>query len=173
MDATDMTRIAAQVVTGIGFLCTGIIFKEGANVKGLNTAATIWCAAAIGVLCSSGMLYYATAAAAILIASNLLFRFIADRVHPLPQFEEGETTYILSVTCLDENEFGVRSSIMNRMKNTKLHLTNLESADEIGGKVEIEATVHAIGGKRNEDIENLTTQIALEKGVSKAGWELV
>jgi putative Mg2+ transporter-C (MgtC) family protein len=173
MDATDTTRVAAQVVTGIGFLCTGIIFKEGLNVRGLNTAATIWCTAAIGVLCSSGLVLYATAAAAILIASNLFFRFVADRVSPLARIEEYENTYVLSVSCIDEYEFGIRASIMNCLNNTKLHLTNLESADEIGGKVEIEATVQVSGRRRDEVIEKLTAKIALEKGVNKVGWKLV
>jgi len=44
------TRVAAQVVSGIGFLGAGIIFREGLNVRGLNTAATLWCSAAVGVL---------------------------------------------------------------------------------------------------------------------------
>jgi MgtC family len=48
------TRVAAQVVSGIGFLGAGIIFREGLNVRGLNTAATLWCSAAIGVLAGAG-----------------------------------------------------------------------------------------------------------------------
>jgi putative Mg2+ transporter-C (MgtC) family protein len=173
MLAADTTRIAAQVVTGIGFLCSGIIFKEGLNVRGLNTAATIWCTAAIGVLCSSGLFLYAVCAVVILLASNLIFRFISDRIQPLAHFEEEENTYVLSVTCCDENEFAIRSSIMKRLGNPRLHLTDLQSADEIGGKVEIEARVLVSGRRKDEYIEKLMSQIALEKGVSKAGWELV
>jgi len=112
VDTLDATRIAAQVVTGTGFLCSGIIFKEGLNVRGLNTAATIWCAAAIGVLCSSGLLLYATAAVVILLVSNLPFRFVADRIQPLEYFVEEETTYLLSASCHDEYEFKVRAAIM-------------------------------------------------------------
>lgn len=52
----DVTRIIGQVVSGIGFLGAGIIFKEGFNIHGLTTAATIWCAAAIGCLAAAG--YY-------------------------------------------------------------------------------------------------------------------
>lgn len=52
----DVTRIISQVVTGIGFLGAGIIFKEGINVHGLTTAATIWCSAAIGCTAAAG--YY-------------------------------------------------------------------------------------------------------------------
>ena len=44
------TRVAAQVVSGIGFLGAGLIFREGLSVRGLNTAATLWCSAAIGVI---------------------------------------------------------------------------------------------------------------------------
>ncbi|CAN0354522.1 unnamed protein product [Ectocarpus sp. 4 AP-2014] len=50
----DVTRIIAQVVTGVGFLGAGVIFREGANVHGLGSAATIWCSAAIGCLAASG-----------------------------------------------------------------------------------------------------------------------
>ena len=48
------TRVAAQVVSGIGFLGAGIIFREGLQVSGLNTAATLWCSAAVGLLAGSG-----------------------------------------------------------------------------------------------------------------------
>ena len=50
----DVTRIIAQVVSGVGFLGAGIIFKEGLSVHGLTTAATIWCSAAIGCVAASG-----------------------------------------------------------------------------------------------------------------------
>ena len=173
MDAPDPTRVAAQVVTGIGFLCSGIIFKEGLNVRGLNTAATIWCTAAIGVLCSSERLLYAAVATAVLLAGNVFFRFIAERIQPLPQFGEEETVYMLSVSCRDENEAEIRSAIMNSLKDARLHLVSLQSADDIGGIVEIEATVRARGRRKNEGIENLTAKVALEKGVTKTGWKLV
>ena len=52
----DVTRIIGQVVTGIGFLGAGIIFKEGINIHGLTTAATVWCSAAAGCLAGAG--YY-------------------------------------------------------------------------------------------------------------------
>ena len=173
MGAEDTTRIAAQVVTGIGFLCSGIIFKEGLNVKGLNTAATMWCTAAIGVLTSSGLIFYAIAAVIVLIASNLIFRFLAERIQPLSRFEEEENTYILSVTCRLEDEFNIRSVIINNLNKARLQLTNLESAGEIGNKVEIEATIIISGRRRDEHIERITSQVALEKGVTKAGWESV
>ena len=50
----DVTRIIGQVVTGIGFLGAGIIFKEGLNIHGLTTAATVWCASALGCTAAAG-----------------------------------------------------------------------------------------------------------------------
>lgn len=50
----DVTRITAQVVMGVGFLGAGVIFREGPNVHGLNSAATLWCSAAIGCIAASG-----------------------------------------------------------------------------------------------------------------------
>jgi putative Mg2+ transporter-C (MgtC) family protein len=67
------TRVAAQVVSGIGFLGAGLIFREGLNVRGLNTAATLWCSAAIGVLAGAGYLIYAT------LATACRARFLVDR----------------------------------------------------------------------------------------------
>ena len=173
MGVADTTRIAAQVVTGIGFLCSGIIFKEGLSVRGLNTAATMWCTAAIGVLTSSGHLLFAFVAVVILVGSNILFRFISSRIRPLAHFDYEENSYILSVTCSEEHEFSIRTAIISHLSKAKILLTNLESADEIGNKVEIEAHVLVCGQRRDEHIEMLTTQIALQKGVTKSGWEMV
>src|SRR5450631_2607160 len=49
-DASGPARVVGQVVTGVGFLCAGVIMHQGATVSGINTAATVWCAAAVGVL---------------------------------------------------------------------------------------------------------------------------
>jgi putative Mg2+ transporter-C (MgtC) family protein len=171
--AEDITRTAAQVVTGIGFLCSGIIFKEGLNVRGLSTAATIWCTAAIGVLSSSGLIIHAFFAAGLLICCNVIFRFVGDRVRPLAYFGDEENTYVLSVSCREDEEFAIRSAIVDNLTRARLQLTNLQSADEIGNKVEIEATVIIYGRRRDAHIERVTAQVALEKGVTKAGWELV
>src|ERR1700726_2654165 len=53
-DAGSPTRVASYVVSGIGFLGGGVILRDGFNVRGLNTAATLWCSAAVGVLAGMG-----------------------------------------------------------------------------------------------------------------------
>ena len=70
----DVTRIIAQVVTGIGFLCAGIIFKEGMNVHGLTTAVTVWCCSAVGCLAAAGYFIETFIATFFIIAVNLLLK---------------------------------------------------------------------------------------------------
>lgn len=64
---TDPTRIAAQVVTGIGFLGAGSIIRSGLSVKGLTSAATLWVVAAIGMACAAGMFFAATISTAVVL----------------------------------------------------------------------------------------------------------
>src|SRR5215468_7725323 len=66
-DESSPTRVAAQVVSGIGFLGAGVIFREGLSVRGLNTAATLWCSAAVGVLAGTGFPADAAVVAALVI----------------------------------------------------------------------------------------------------------
>ena len=77
----DMSRIASQVVSGIGFLGAGVIIKDGANIKGLNTAATLWCNAAIGVLCAGGLTFEASIGTAFILFSNIVLRYILKKLH--------------------------------------------------------------------------------------------
>ena len=77
----DNSRIIAQVVSGIGFLGAGIIFKDGDTVKGLTTAATVWCAAAIGCLCGYGMFVEAIVGTLTIMTVNLFFKHIRSD-HP-------------------------------------------------------------------------------------------
>ncbi|MBQ7530129.1 MAG: MgtC/SapB family protein [Paludibacteraceae bacterium] len=80
----DNSRIIAQVVSGIGFLGAGIIFKDGDTVKGLTTAATVWCAAAVGGLCGFGMFAEAILGTVAIIIINIFFR------HRLSKLEKEE-----------------------------------------------------------------------------------
>ena len=70
----DVPRMIAQVVTGIGFLCAGIIFKEGMNVHGLTTAVTVWCCSAVGCLAAAGYFIETFIATFFIIAVNLILK---------------------------------------------------------------------------------------------------
>lgn len=70
----DVTRIIGQVVTGIGFLCAGIIFKEGLSVHGLTTAVTVWCCSAVGCLAAAGYFIETFIATSFIIGVNVFLK---------------------------------------------------------------------------------------------------
>ena len=70
----DNLRVLSQVVTGVGFLGAGVIMKDGLSIHGLNSAATIWCSAAVGCLCGFGMWRQAAIAVAVILFINWILK---------------------------------------------------------------------------------------------------
>jgi putative Mg2+ transporter-C (MgtC) family protein len=100
-DGGSQGRVAAYVVSGIGFIGGGVILKDGFNIRGLNTAATLWCTAAVGTLVALGQVRLAVVGTGAVLASNLLLRPLAQSVSRVssksrrnrrddPEGEEGE-----------------------------------------------------------------------------------
>jgi len=80
---TDVTRVASQVVAGIGFLGAGVIIKDSdkGKIRGLTTAATLWCDAGIGILCAGGFIKEAIIASCVVLFSNIILRHINSIVN--------------------------------------------------------------------------------------------
>jgi putative Mg2+ transporter-C (MgtC) family protein len=78
------TRVAAQVVSGIGFLGAGVILREGINIRGLNTAATLWCSAMVGTFAGGGQLVASVIAAAFVLLTNLFLRPLVALINRQP-----------------------------------------------------------------------------------------
>ncbi len=130
------TRMAAQVVSGIGFLGGGIILRDGASIKGLNTAATLWCAAAVGTLTGGGFLFQAYLGSAAVVFANLILRPLIEQIKFKPQkLGESNTYYRCSLTCARSEEMAVRDLLLHLMSGKAVMLNgiqshSLESADE-------------------------------------------
>jgi putative Mg2+ transporter-C (MgtC) family protein len=79
-DASGPARVVGQVVTGVGFLCAGVIMHQGATVRGINTAATVWCSSAVGVLAGLGMILWAAAVTVLILVANVVLHYIEHRI---------------------------------------------------------------------------------------------
>jgi putative Mg2+ transporter-C (MgtC) family protein len=79
-DPTGPARVAGQVVTGVGFLCAGLIWHERGTVRGINTAATVWCSCAVGVFAGFGLLTWALAVAALVVLANIALHGLERRL---------------------------------------------------------------------------------------------
>lgn len=169
----EVFRIASYIVSGVGFLCSGVIFKDGGTVRGLNTAATLWCTAAIGVLASSGNYLFAVAATGAVIISNLLFRPLAQKVKPITRWEENEKLYRISITCRETIETDLRALLINANTCKTLYLNHLDSGDVIGDKVEVIAEYCSVGSPKNHVLEGIVHQALKLPDVVSAGWEVL
>jgi len=168
------TRVAAQVASGIGFLGAGVIWKEGVNVRGLNTAATLWCSAAVGLLAGSGNWRHAILAAALVIGVNLILRPLVNLINRQPiESADVETAYIVNVTCRGANEAQIRAHLVQGFGISDLHLRELESTD-IEGTDRVEVTATLISDKRREiALEYIVGRLSLDPGVTAARWRMV
>jgi putative Mg2+ transporter-C (MgtC) family protein len=162
------TRVAAQVVSGIGFLGAGVIFKDGLSVRGLNTAATIWCSAAVGVLSGIAMTTHAAALAGFVVAVNLVLRPLAARM--LVRAEDVSVEYAVVVVCRRIDEARIRTLLLKQVRMAGLQLQSLDSVHVEGGdRGEITATLTATG-KAAEGLESAVGALSLDPGVTAARW---
>jgi putative Mg2+ transporter-C (MgtC) family protein len=168
------TRVAAQVVTGIGFLGAGVIWKEGVNVGGLNTAATLWCSAAVGCLAATGHWAQAVVAVSLVIVVNLVLRPMVRLINRQPiESAEVETSYVVNVVCRSADEAQIRALLVQGFGASDLHLRELESLDIEGSdRVAVNATLTS--EKRREiALEYIVGRLSLEAGVTAARWRTV
>lgn len=127
----DVGRIAAQVVSGIGFLGAGVILKDGMNIRGLNTAATMWCDAAIGVLCAGGYLVEAAIGAFLILFANVVLRFFTQK---FAKKQVKRHYYQLTILCDSNDEVSVKNLLNRVINKNEITLTNLSSRDEKDNK---------------------------------------
>ncbi|MDX6489676.1 MAG: putative Mg2+ transporter-C (MgtC) family protein, partial [Gaiellaceae bacterium] len=117
----DPTRIAAQIVTGIGFLGAGAIIREGLSIRGLTTAATLWGVAAIGMAAGAGYYSAALFGTAIVLLALWPLRALAFRV--LERARPEEQRIVIELT-------GATSRLLAELEQRDAHVTHFETSDE-------------------------------------------
>jgi putative Mg2+ transporter-C (MgtC) family protein len=169
----DPTRVAAQVVSGIGFLAGAVIFREGVSVQGLNTAATLWATAAVGTLVGGGYLLLAAIGTAAVLVVHVVLRPLAQRINREPVGQEVLRTYELRAVCTETVEPRVRATLIAAVRRGALTLHAVYREDLAGeGRVEVVADV-AGAGPHEAELEKIVTEVGLEPGVSAISWKMV
>ena len=101
--ADGAVRVIAYVVSGIGFLGAGVIMKQGMDVRGLNTAATLWASAAVGSCAGADMIAQAVALTVFVLAGNTLLRPLVNAINRIPLDEKAsEATYYFKLAVTTE-----------------------------------------------------------------------
>lgn len=142
----DPSRIASQVVTGIGFIGAGTIILQKQMVRGLTTAAGLWVTAAIGLACGNGMYLVAIVTTAIVLLSLGLINVY------LPYFSQKEH----HIMFLAE-DYAVMTEILERLRQEKITVLNYEmhkSAEENDGKMLVTLEIRM---KRYDNVKGVTS----------------
>jgi putative Mg2+ transporter-C (MgtC) family protein len=169
----DPTRVAAQVVSGIGFLGAGIILREGINVHGLNTAATLWCSAMVGTFAGGGFWIPSVVATGFVIVTNLFMRPLAQRLNKhILVSPDAETYYSVEITCKGAEEAHMRSLLLRALSQAGLGLRRIDSED-IPDTSKVAVTAQAVAAKRNDGaLEQIVGRLSLEPYVTAATWQV-
>lgn len=170
INAGDTTRIVAGVVTGVGFIAGGVIFRSGFNVTGLNTAATIWATAAVGALAGFGLWPEAAAGAIAIILFNLVLQPLADAIDSRARLrQEAEIIYNVTVLCDATAQAAVGEAILTAISGSSLSLQSLTRHNAEGKAVELHADIYA--PKPDEArIEKLSQKLLAIPGVASTDW---
>jgi len=158
----DITRIAAQVVSGIGFLGAGVILRDGINVRGLNTAATLWCSAAIGTLTALGLIIEAIIGVLYILLSNILLRFISRKIMKKRNINHNDI-YSLKIVCTEEKELIVKNMLIQKLKSNQFIIQKFETNKNDKGLVmDISLEIENI---LTTNIDAIVNRMCIEPGV--------
>lgn len=168
----DPTRIASYIISGIGFLGGGVILKQGVNIRGMNTAATLWCSAAIGALCGAGHWGFASSGAFTVLLVHLIFRPISNWVLHLERFSEEELHFKINVVITFGKDTVIREMFVNFFEsNPVISLMSLTTAKQESLK-ETEITAQIVSPvNKQKAILHLVDILNDGPGVRVVSWD--
>ncbi|MGU3432910.1 MgtC/SapB family protein [Actinomycetes bacterium M1A6_2h] len=168
----DPTRVAAQIVSGIGFLGAGVILRDGLNVRGLNTAATLWCSAAVGALAGAGLFSVAVAGTVAVVVVNVALRWVGRIVDRRPDSgDEHPEEYSMTVVTRPAAAAGMRALLVAELSDTSLRSLSTSDATSSGTPT-ITLRADVVCEQPNERLmDSVLRRICAEAAVVSARWD--
>lgn len=163
-------HVLAYVVSGIGFLGAGVIMREEGNIRGINTAATLWGSAAVGACAGAKLIPEAILGTVFVLAANTLLRPIVNAINRKPldntNTEVTHTIYVIAHRSEQKKALAVLEQALEEMN---FPLSELDIRAFGPTEVEIEATLLATSIAADE-LDRLTSRLATESSIAQAFW---
>jgi putative Mg2+ transporter-C (MgtC) family protein len=172
-DHDSPTRIASYVVSGIGFLGGGVILRDGLTVKGMNTAATLWCTAAVGTLAGAGFPLHSLIGTIVVLVLHLGLRSLGRRIDARVQTAvDVETLYRIRVSCREAQEGVIRTILLRHISSVPGMTIQRISTQEVGedGEAAVVADVFSID-RKDRAIQDVMSRLNIEPDVRSVSWE--
>jgi len=168
--AEGQTRIIAYVVSGIGFLGAGVIMKEGAQVRGLNTAATLWASAAVGAFAGGGLLAESAIVTVFVLGGNTLLRPLVNYINRRPIHPgETEALYRVHVLCAPGDVSEARDQLYEELERHHYPVREIEVLSEGEELVELAAILVPTTASP-EDLDAITAHLGRHDNIDSATW---
>ena len=162
--------LASYVVSGVGFLGAGSIMKEGANITGLNTAATLWGSAAVGAMCGGGYVLDAAIVTCFVLGANTLLRHVVNYLHRHPPSSDAsESHYHMYVICERPTQAETLSVLQHLLDSSGYPARSIEKHSLGANDTEIEVLLFATIAK-SDDLNAITAKMEQSPGVKGAFW---
>jgi putative Mg2+ transporter-C (MgtC) family protein len=168
--AEGAVHIIAYVVSGIGFLGAGAILREDGGVRGLNTAATLWCSAAIGAATGADLILEAVLGTLFIVTANTLLRPVVNRINCQPlSVVETEATYTVYVIADRKLKKQAAASLRSTLEMTNYQVNNLAVHSFGTDEIKIEATLFS-SSLNGEELSKFAQQLSEQAWVHQAFW---
>jgi putative Mg2+ transporter-C (MgtC) family protein len=165
-------RVIAYVVSGIGFLGAGAIMKEGMNVRGLNTAATLWASAAVGCCAGADMVAQAALLTLFVLGGNTLLRPLVKAIDRIPiDVQASEASYDVLVTTDADSVASVRELLLEKLAAANYPVRDVDVVYRAGDTAEIVATLVS-QSIEPEELDAVVASLASQPGVRHATWSV-
>jgi putative Mg2+ transporter-C (MgtC) family protein len=164
------TRIISYVVSGIGFLGAGVILKEGTQIRGLNTAATLWCSAAVGAFAGAALWPEACAVSVFVVAGNTLLRPLVNYINRLPiDTRTTEAQYRVHVVTDQRKVSAARDILDELLEQAGYPIVEIETLSETETQVEL-AAVLAPSSAEPAVLDRVVAKLEKSPPVLSATW---
>ncbi|MBG0809603.1 MgtC/SapB family protein [Methylosinus sp. H3A] len=164
------TQVLAYIASGVGFLGAGVIIKDGANISGLNTAATIWCSAVTGAFAGADRAAEAILMAIFTLAGNMLLRPLVHLIERAPIDERStEAIYRLHVTVSQTRRDALRDLMVEKLEAADYPVREIEELERGEGEVELVAILTSTSVDPNE-LDAVAADLEKIAGVEHASW---
>lgn len=170
--ADGAVRVIAYVVSGIGFLGAGAIMKEGMNVRGLNTAATLWASAAVGCCAGADMVAQAALLTVFVLGGNTLLRPLVNAIDRIPIDEQAsEASYDVVVTADTSFVALVRELLLEKLEAAHYPVRDINLTYHSGDTAEVAATLVS-QSIEPEELDAVVASLKGQPGVRHATWQI-
>ena len=162
-------QVLAYVASGVGFLGAGVILKEGMSIRGLNTAATIWCSAVTGACAGADREAEAILVAGFVLIGNTFLRPLVKLIERAPIDESAaEATFDIRVTVADTKRDATRELLLEKLEAANYPIREIEDIER-EDEVEIVATL-APTSVQPDELDAVVNDLKKLAGVTHAAW---